>query len=182
MANEHMTTIRGRLTEDAELRFTPSGLAVANFTIAENARTFDKQTNEWRDKDTIFWRSSAWREMAENIVESLTKGMAVVAYGELEARSYEAKDGTKRTVTEFKVEAIGPDLRWSTAKVTKSQRSQQGNGGGFGQQGGGQPQGGFGGQQQGQSFGGGFGGQPQPGAQNPNAGGWGNPGADEPPF
>jgi single-strand DNA-binding protein len=171
MANEQMITIRGRMVGDPEMRFTPSGAAVVNFTIAANARKFDKNTNEWKDKDAIFWRCSAWRELAENIAESLTKGMAVVAFVELESRSYE-KDGQTRTVTEARVEAIGPDLRWATAKVTKAQRSQQG---------GGQQQGGFGGQQ-GQGFGGGFGGQPQPGAQNPNAGGWGNPGTDEPPF
>lgn len=174
MANEQYMTIRGRLAGDPELRFTPSGAAVANFAIASNARVFDKNTNEWKDKDAIFWRCSAWRELAENVAETLTKGMAVVALVELEARSYE-KDGQTRTVTEAKVEAIGPDLRWASAKVTKTQRPQQG--GGFGQQDGGGFGGGFGGQQ-----GQGFGGQPQPGNQNPNAGGWGNPGADEPPF
>lgn len=176
MANEQMITIRGRLTGPPELRFTPSGAAVANFTIAANARTFDKQTNEWKDKETVFWRCSAWRELAENVAESLDKGMAVIAFAELEARSYE-KDGQTRTVTEAKIEAIGPDLRWVSAKVTKVQRSQ------------GQPQV-FG--QGGQQYGQGFGGQPQPGPGNPNAqgwgggqqsnGGWGNPGADEPPF
>lgn len=171
MANEQMITIRGRLVGDPEMRFTPSGAAVVNFTIASNARQFDKNTNEWKDKDAIFWRCSAWRELAENVAESLTKGMAVLAFAELEARSYE-KDGQTRTVTEARIEAIGPDLRWATAKVTKAQRAQPQ---GFGQQQGG----GFGGQQ-GQGFGGGF--QPQPGAQNPNAGGWGNPGQDEPPF
>lgn len=170
MANEQLITIRGRLTEDAELRFTPSGLAVANFTIAANARTFDKQTNDWKDKDTIFWRCSAWREMAENIVESLTKGTAVIALAELEARSYEAKDGTKRTVTEAKVEAIGPDLRWATAKVTRTQRSGGGNTGG----------GGFGGQQS-------RGGQapqddPWGAPGNGQAAGWGGQGNDDVPF
>lgn len=131
MANEQMITIRGRLTDDAELRFTGSGTAVANFTIAANARTFDKQTNEWKDKETVFWRCSAWRELAENIVESLQKGMAVVALAELEARSYETKEGEKRTVTEARIEAIGPDLRWATARVTKAQRNN--NAGGFNQ-------------------------------------------------
>ena len=131
MANEQMITIRGRLTDDAELRFTGSGTAVANFTIAANARTFDKQTNEWKDKETVFWCCSAWRELAENIVESLQKGMAVVALAELEARSYETKEGEKRTGTEARIEAIGPDLRWATAKVTKAQRSN--NAGGFNQ-------------------------------------------------
>ena len=139
MANEQLITIRGRLTNDPELRFTPSGAAVANFTIATNARTFDKQTNEWKDKETIFWRCSAWREMAENVAESLTKGMGVVALAELEARSFES-NGEKRTVTEAKIEAIGPDLRWASAKVTRTQRGNNG--------------GGFGGQQQSQQWGG----------------------------
>jgi len=124
MSNEQFITIRGRLTNDPELRFTPSGAAVANFTIATNARTFDKQTNEWKDKETIFWRCSAWREMAENVAESLTKGMGVVALAELESRSFES-NGEKRTVTEAKIEAIGPDLRWASAKVTRTQRGDQ---------------------------------------------------------
>ena len=129
MANEQLITIRGRLTNDPELRFTPSGAAVANFTIATNARTFDKQTNEWKEKETIFWRCSAWREMAENAVESLQKGTAVIALAELEARSFES-NGEKRTATEAKIEAIGPDLRWASAKVTRTQRNN--SGGGFG--------------------------------------------------
>ena len=120
MANEQHITIRGRLTNDPELRFTPNGAAVANFTIAQNARIFDKQTNEWKDKEATFWRCSAWREMAENVAESLTKGMAVVAFAELESRSFEDKEGNKRTVTEARIESIGPDLRWASAKVNRT--------------------------------------------------------------
>ena len=175
MANEQHITIRGRLTSDPELKFTPNGKAVANFTIAQNARYFDKQTNEFKDKEAIFWRCSAWQDMAENIAETLYRGSPVVAFAELESRSFETKEGEKRTVTEARIEAIGPDLRWVTGQFQKSQRGQQ-QGGNFGgqQQGGGN----FGGQQQG---GGNFGGQQQ--AQQSS--GWGqNPGAgnDEAPF
>lgn len=127
MSNEQYITIRGRLTSAPELRFSQSGTAIASFTIAANARKFDKQSNEFKDKETIFWRCSAFREMAENIAGSLDKGMGVVALAELESRSYETREGEKRTVTEAKVEAIGPDLRWATAKVTKSNRSNGGN-------------------------------------------------------
>ncbi len=129
MANEQYITIRGRLTAAPELRFGQSGVAIASFTIAANARKFNRQSNEFEDKETTFWRCSAFREMAENIAESLDKGMAVVAYAELESRSFETREGEKRTVTEAKIEAIGPDLRWSTAKVTKSNRGNGGQGG-----------------------------------------------------
>jgi single-strand DNA-binding protein len=177
MAGETVITVIGNLTADPELRFTPSGSAVANFTIASTPRNFDKQTNEFKDGETLFLRASVWREAAENVAETLTKGMGVIAQGRLKSRSYETKEGEKRNVTELEIDEIGPSLRWASAKVTRTQRG--GNGGGFGQQSQGQ---GFGGGQQGQGFGGGFGGQPQPGAGNPNAGGWGNPGQDEPPF
>ncbi|MEU3847165.1 single-stranded DNA-binding protein [Micrococcus terreus] len=123
MANEQYITIRGRLTADPELRFGQSGGAIASFTIAANARKFDKSANEFKDKDAIFWRCSAFRDMAENIAESLVKGSAVVALAELESRSFETREGEKRTVTEAKIEAIGPDLRYATAKVTKAQRN-----------------------------------------------------------
>ena len=122
MANEQYITIRGRLTGDVELRFTPSGSAVANFTIASSARKFDKQTNEWKDAPAIFWRCQAWRELGENTAESLSKGMAVIALAELESRTFETKEGERRTVTEAKIEAIGPDLRWATARVGQSAR------------------------------------------------------------
>ncbi|MCW2132928.1 single-stranded DNA-binding protein [Arthrobacter sp. VKM Ac-2550] len=129
MANEQFITIRGRLTGPPELRFTPSGAAVANFTIAANARQFDKQSNEWKDKEAIFWRCSAWKEMAENVSESLDKGMAVIALAELESRSYETTSGEKRTVTEARIESIGPDLRWVSAQVNRAQRQGIGNDG-----------------------------------------------------
>lgn len=129
MSNEIRITVIGRLVEDPTLRFTPSGAAVANFTIASNARTLDKQANEWKDEPATFWRSSAWREMAENVAESLTKGSAVIASGVVKASEWTTKEGEKRTSLELHVDAIGPDLRWATAKVTKAQRDK----GGFGQ-------------------------------------------------
>jgi single-strand DNA-binding protein len=189
MAGETVITVIGNLTGDPELRFTPSGAAVANFTIASTPRTFDRQTNEWKDGDTLFLNCSIWRQAAENVAESLQKGMRVVAQGRLKARSYETREGEKRTVMELDVEEIGPSLKYASAKVTRVQRS--GGGGGFGggddpwanqaapaQQGGGQ----WGGQQ---------GGAPQGGA--PQAGGqpagqqggdpWAVPGgSEEPPF
>ena len=127
--NETTITIRGRLADDPALRFTPSGAAVANLTIATNARTFDRQANEWKDGPATFWRCSAWRDMAENVAESLTRGSAVVAVGTVAGREYETKEGEKRTVFEVTLDAIGPDLRWVTAKPVKAQRDK----GGFGQ-------------------------------------------------
>ena len=124
--NETTITIRGRLTGDVELRFTPSGAAVANFTIATNPRTFDKQAGEWKDGPATFWRCSAWRDMAENVAESLTKGTAVIASGTVAGREYETKEGEKRTVFEVTLEAIGPDLRWATAKPVKADRGTTG--------------------------------------------------------
>lgn len=130
MSNETQITIIGNLTAPPELRFTPSGAAVANFTIASTPRTFDKASNEWKDGDTLFMRCSAWRELAENIAESLTdKGTRVVARGNLTQRSYEDRDGQKRTVVELQVDEIGPSLKYASAKVTRAQRS--GNSGGF---------------------------------------------------
>lgn len=126
--NETTITIRGRLTADPELRFTPSGAAVANLTIATNPRTFDRQANEWKDGPTTFWRCSAWRDLAENIAESLTRGAAVVAVGTVAGREYETKEGEKRTVFEVTLDAIGPDLRWATAKPVKAQRDKGGLG------------------------------------------------------
>ena len=126
--NETTITIRGRLTDDPSLRFTPSGAAVANLTIATNPRTFDRQANEWKDGPATFWRCSAWRDMAENIAESLTRGTAVVAVGTVAGREYETKEGEKRTVFEVTLDAIGPDLRWATAKPVKAQRDKGGLG------------------------------------------------------
>ena len=133
MANELNITIIGRLAGDPELRYTPAGVAVANLTIAQNSRAFDKQSNEWRDKPTNFFRCSIWREAAEQVAESLQKGMAVIAYGEVTSRSYTTKEGQERTVQEIELQNIGPDLKWATAKVTKAQKNSN-NGGGFAQQ------------------------------------------------
>jgi len=130
MAGETTITLIGNLTNDPELRFTPAGAAVANFTIASTPRTLDRNSNEWKDGETLFLRSSVWRETAENAAESLTKGMRVIASGFLKSRSYE-KDGEKRSVTEFEIQEIGPSLKNATAKVVKAQR---GNTSGFGNQ------------------------------------------------
>jgi single-strand DNA-binding protein len=202
MAGETTITIVGNLTGDPELRFTPSGAAVANFTVASTPRTFDRQSNEWKGGETLFMRCSIWREAAENVAESLQRGTRVVVTGRLKSRSYETKEGEKRTVVEMDVDEVGPSLRYANAKVTKTQRSGD-SGGGFGgggsyggnsgqqqsdpwatggsaPQGGGQ-QGGWGGNQGGggQQSGGNPSGGPQQGGQ----GGWGNaPSYDEPPF
>jgi single-strand DNA-binding protein len=135
MAGETVITVIGNLTGDPELRFTPSGAAVANFTVASTPRTFDRQSNEWKDGETLFMRCSIWREAAENVAETLTKGTRVIAQGRLVQRSYETREGEKRTVVELQVDEIGPSLRYATAKVTRAQRS--GGGGGFGGGGGG---------------------------------------------
>lgn len=124
MAGETIITVVGNLTSDPELRFTPSGAAVANFTIASTPRTFDRQANEWKDGETLFLRASIWREAAENVAESLTKGTRVIAQGALKMRAYE-KDGQKRTSTELDVHEIGPSLKYATARVTKANRSNE---------------------------------------------------------
>src|SRR3954463_4415624 len=192
MAGETVITVIGNLTGDPELRFTPSGAAVANFTIASTPRTFDRQTNEWKDGDTLFLNCSIWRQAAENVAESLQKGMRVVAQGRLKARSYETREGEKRTVMELDVDEVGPSLKYATAKVTRVTRG-SGGGGGFGGGGGDpgasqpaapQP----GGAPAGQAWGGqqGGGAAPQQGgapqgqpAQDP----WAVPGgSEEPPF
>ncbi|UFU03010.1 single-stranded DNA-binding protein [Ruania suaedae] len=178
MAGETVITVIGNLTADPELRFTPSGAAVANFTIASTPRTFDRQSNEWKDAETLFMRCSIWREAAENVAESLTKGMRVVAQGRLVQRSFETREGEKRTVVEMQVDEVGPSLRYATAKVTRAQRGGGGGGGGFG--GGGNAGGGYGGDQGGQ--GGYGGGQPSRGqSEDPWATG-GSSFGDEPPF
>jgi single-strand DNA-binding protein len=122
-------TITGNLTNDPELRFTPNGAAVASFTVASSTRVLDKQTNEWKDGDTTFLRCNVWRQYAENVAESLQRGMRVIVNGRLKQRSYETKEGEKRTVYEVEVDDVGPALRYATAKVTKVSR---GGGGGFG--------------------------------------------------
>ncbi len=201
MAGETTITLVGNLTGDPELRFTPSGAAVANFTVASTPRTFDRQTNEWKDGETLFMRCSVWREAAENIAESLQKGMRVLVTGRLVSRSFDTKEGEKRTVMEMQVDEVGPSLRYATAKVNRTQRSGGQGGGGFGggQGGGGTDNdpwatgggqgGGFGQPSGGQQ--GGYGGQqpaPQGGGQGAapaggQGGGWGGGSSyDEPPF
>ncbi len=123
MANETIATIVGNLTADPELRFTPNGVAVANFTVASTPRTFHRQSGEWRDGDALFMRCTAWRDPAEHIAESLTRGDRVVVQGRLRQRSFETRDGDKRTVVELDVDDIGPSLRYATVKVTKAHRA-----------------------------------------------------------
>jgi len=129
MAGETVITVVGNLVDDPELRFTPSGAAVANFRIASTPRTFDRQTNEWKDGDALFLSCSVWRQAAENVAESLQRGMRVVVQGRLKARTYETREGEKRTVFEIEVEEVGPSLKYATAKVTRTTR--QGGGGGY---------------------------------------------------
>src|ERR671922_2018301 len=130
MAGETTITVIGNLTADPELRFTPSGAAVANFTVASTPRHSDRQTGEWKDGEALFLRCNIWRQAAENVAESLTRGMRVVVQGRLRQRSFETKEGEKRTVVELEVDEIGPSLRYATAKVNKGARGS--SGGGFG--------------------------------------------------
>jgi single-strand DNA-binding protein len=196
MAGDTQITVVGNLVDDPELRFTPAGAAVANFTVASTPRTFDRQTNEWKDQETLFLNCSVWRQAAENAAESLTRGMRVIVSGRLKARSYETREGEKRTVFEIDVDEVGPSLKYATAKVTKTTRSGgQGGGGGFSgggddpwasspqggaPAGGGQQGGGWGGQQGGQQGGGSFGGG-QP-SNDPWATGGAAGSSEEPPF
>jgi|SRR5690625_2034304 len=124
MAGEMQVVVIGNLAGDPELRFTSGGHAVANFTIAQTPRTFNRDTNQWVDDETLWVRASVWREAAENVAESLTKGMRVIAYGKLKARSFETKDGQQRTNWELEVEEIAPSLKWATAQVNRSQPGQ----------------------------------------------------------
>lgn len=130
MAGETTVTVVGNLTADPELRYTPQGVAVANFTIASTPRVFDRQANEWRDGDTLFLRAAIWRDYAEHVGSSLTKGQRVIAQGRLKQRSYETREGEKRTVVELEVEEIGPSLRYATAQVTRTSNTSGGQGGG----------------------------------------------------
>jgi single-strand DNA-binding protein len=130
MAGETVITVVGNLTADPELRFTPSGAAVASFTVASTPRNFDRQTNEWKDGEALFLRCSIWRQAAENVAESLQRGMRVVVTGRLKQRSFETREGEKRTVIELDVDEVGPSLRYATAKVNRTQRGS--SGGGFG--------------------------------------------------
>ncbi|BBA98694.1 putative single-stranded DNA-binding protein [Actinacidiphila reveromycinica] len=197
MAGETVITVVGNLVDDPELRFTPSGAAVAKFRVASTPRTFDRQTNEWKDGESLFLTCSVWRQAAENVAESLQRGMRVIVQGRLKQRSYEDREGVKRTVYELDVDEVGASLRSATAKVTKTsggggrggQQGGYGGGGGGGQAGGG---GGWGGQQ-------GGGGAPADdpwatsapaGGQGGGGGGWGGGSgsssgggySDEPPF
>ncbi len=132
MAGETVITVVGNITADPELRFTPSGAAVANFTVASTPRTLDKATNEWKDGEALFLRCSVWRQAAENVAESLQRGMRVMVQGRLKQRSYETKEGEKRTVVELDVDEIGPSLKYATAKVNRTTRGGGGGGGGAG--------------------------------------------------
>ena len=171
MAGETIITVVGNLTADPELRYTQSGLAVANFTIASTPRTFDRQANDWKDGEALFLRASCWREFAEHVAGSLTKGSRVIATGRLKQRSYDDREGNKRTAIELEVDEIGPSLRYATAQVTRA------------------PGGGSGGGGRGQvAAGGAAGGAEEPWAANGPAGGaddvWNTPGSynDETPF
>lgn len=160
MAGETIITVVGNLTADPELRFTPSGHAVASFTVASTPRTFDRQSNERKDGEALFLRCSIWRQAAENVAESLTRGMRVIVQGRLQQRSFETREGEKRTIIEMQVDEVGPALKYATAKVNRLQRGS--GAGGFAPSSddpwaGGGSSGGFGG----------------------NGGGWGS---DEPPF
>jgi single-strand DNA-binding protein len=154
MAGETVITVVGNLTDDPELRFTPSGAAVANFTVASTPRTFDKASNDWKDGDALFLRCSIWRQAAENVAESLQRGMRVVVQGRLKQRSYETREGEKRTVVELEADGVAPSLKYATAKVVKAARD--------------------GGHGAGQS-------RPSQGSASPQADPWGSP-SDQVPF
>ncbi len=179
MAGETIITVVGNLTADPELRYTQNGLPVANFTIASTPRNFDRQANEWKDGEALFLRASVWREFAEHVSQSLTKGSRVIAQGRLKQRSFETQQGEKRTVIELEVDEIGPSLRYATAQVTRSQGGGGGQrGGGQGQFGGGQPQGAVADEPWGQPAG-------QHSGGNQGGDVWGAPGTsynDETPF
>lgn len=163
MAGDTTITVVGNLTADPELRFTPSGAAVANFTVASTPRIYDRQTGEWKDGEALFLRCNIWREAAENVAESLTRGSRVIVQGRLKQRSFETREGEKRTVVEVEVDEIGPSLRYATAKVNKASRS---GGGGGSRQAPAQPSGG---------------GSDDPWGSAPASGSFGG-GDEEPPF
>jgi single-strand DNA-binding protein len=185
MAGDTQITIVGNLVDDPQLRYTPTGNAVANFRIASTPRFMDRATNEWKDADSLFLTCNVWRQPAENVAESLQRGMRVIVSGRLRQRSYETKEGEKRTVYEIEVDEVGPSLRNASAKVTKSTRSGGQGGGGYGggSSGGGQGGGGYGGGGGG-SQGGGGGGRPadDPWASDARGGGGDSGYSDEPPF
>ena len=183
MAGETIITVVGNLTSDPELRYTQNGLAVANFTIASTPRAFDRQSNEWKDGEALFLRASVWRDFAEHVAGSLTKGSRVIATGRLKQRSYQDREGQNRTAIELEVDEIGPSLRYATAQVTRASGG-GGGGGGRGQVGGG---GGGGGRPQAQQQDDPWG-APSGGSSGGSGGGgndgWSTPGAydDETPF
>jgi single-strand DNA-binding protein len=178
MAGETTITVVGNLTDDPELRFTPSGAAVAKFRIASTPRTLDRQSGEWKDGEPLFLACNIWRDAAEHVAESLQRGARVIVQGRLRQRSYETREGATRTVYELEVDEIGPSLRYATAKVTRTQRS-GGGGGGFGAGGGGGYNGGGG--SSGASGGGGSQ-QDDPWATPAGGSGGGAGYSDEPPF
>ncbi len=173
MAGDTIITVVGNLTDDPELRFTPSGAAVANFTVASTPRTFNRQSSAWEDGDTLFMRCSVWRQPAENVAESLVRGTRVVVTGRLKQRSYETREGEKRTVVELEVDEIGPSLRYATAKVQKTQRS----GPGGPSSGGGAPAG-----SSGSAGSAGSSGADPWASSTPAADPWASDTSDEPPF
>ncbi|MDR3107418.1 MAG: single-stranded DNA-binding protein [Bifidobacteriaceae bacterium] len=190
MAGDTIITVIGNLTADPELRFTANGSTpVANFTVASTPRTYDRASGEWKDGEALFLRCSVWREAAENVAETLTKGMRVIVQGRLTQRSYDTREGERRTVVELQVDEVGPSLRYASAKVTRNPRggggydaagSAAGGGGGYGSGGGGGYGGGAGGYAQAPSQGGGYG-------SSPSEDRWSAPGVagaadDEPPF
>jgi len=176
-AGDTQITIAGNLVDDPELRFTPAGQPVARFRVASTPRFMDRQTNEWKDGDSLFLTCNVWRQAAENVAESLTRGMRVIVSGRLRQRSYETKEGEKRTVYEVEVDDVGPSLRNASAKVNRVARSGAGDGGGYG---GGQRSYGGGRSSGGQREQGGYGGggEPDPWASDSSGGGY----SDEPPF
>jgi single-strand DNA-binding protein len=171
MAGDTVITVIGNLTADPELRFTAAGAAVAGFTVASTPRMFDRQTNEWKDGEALFLRCSIWRDAAENVAETLTRGSRVIVSGRLKQRSYDTREGEKRTVIELEVEEIGPSLKYATAKVSKTSRGGSGGGGNSGNSGGSAPS------RPSQSAGG-----EDPWGSAPQAGSFGAPASDEPPF
>ncbi|MEU1547604.1 MULTISPECIES: single-stranded DNA-binding protein [Nocardia] len=178
MAGDTVITVIGNLTADPELRFTPAGAAVANFTVASTPRVFDRNSNEWKDGEALFLRCNIWREAAENVAESLTRGSRVIVSGRLKQRSYETREGEKRTVVELEVDEVGPSLRYATAKVNKTSRGSGGGGFGSGSGGGGNYA------SSGSSGGRSGGAEDDPWGSAPAAGSFGGGGRmdDEPPF
>ncbi len=191
MAGDTVITLVGNLVDDPELRFTPSGAAVARFRLASTPRSFNRQTNEWEDGEALFLTCNVWRQAAENVAESLQRGMRVIVQGRLRQRSWESREGEKRTSYEVEVDEVGPSLRYATAKVNRTQRGSGGWGGGFG--------GGSSGGSAGGSGGGSAGGADDPWASAPassgtasgsggsggaagSGGSWNAAGSDEPPF